>query len=133
MFLHVRAAVAPHTIIPESLSSKPADAKIQTPGATPFIISDTSARSVEVRLVTGSTHSEMNLVVYIPDVKLLFISDLFNPGFAPPDKPLTGFVAPFAKELYAWVVDRKLDVAIIAGGHGLGTATLATLKANAGR
>ena len=123
---------APHTVIPDTLSAKPTDAKIETAGATPFIIKDAGARTVEVRLVAKSTHSEMNLAVYIPDAKLLFTSDLYNPGFSAPDKPLTGFFAPFAQELYAWVVDQKLDIAIIAGGHGLGTATLANLKVHAG-
>lgn len=121
---------APHKARPDSLEQRPAQAKIQTVSGASFDISE-GARKVRV-LPLGTTHADGMLMVYVEDVQLVLVADLFSPGFFPTTMPIQGPFAGGAKELYMALTGSGLTVQNIVGVHGFGTATMATLKLNAG-
>jgi glyoxylase-like metal-dependent hydrolase (beta-lactamase superfamily II) len=68
-------------------------------------------QTLELRVITGSPHADPMVVAYIPSAHLLFESDLFFPG--------TGAAAtPASTHLFQTIRRLKLDVTMIAGGHG---------------
>jgi glyoxylase-like metal-dependent hydrolase (beta-lactamase superfamily II) len=125
------AFAAPHTVTPDDLQVTPVAPKLEPVGAAPFMITDTAARVVEAHAVTV-THSEGFVIAYVPDAKVVFVADIYNPGFAPPDMPLPVGQIEGAQELYSYIVDNALDVDFVAGAHGLGAVPLSVLQINAG-
>lgn len=127
---------ASHSVRPDALQQKPTTAKIQAVGSAGYEISDTglSLRKIKVMPVRNS-HAEGMLVVHVSDLALLFVADLYSPGFFPPNAviPVPAF-KQFATELYQVLTTdlKALSVLLVVGGHGAGTATVATLKLNAG-
>ena len=121
---------APHKARPDSLEMRPAQAKIQTVSGTPFDISE-GARKVRVVPLT-TTHADGMLMVYVEDIQLVMVADLYSPGFFPTTMAIQGPFAAGAKELYTSLMSSGLTVQNIVGVHGFGTATMATLKVNAG-
>ena len=98
-----------------------------------FDITD-GARTVSV-VPLDTEHADGNLVVYLPTLKLLFTSDLFNPGVFPGTIVIPDQFKPFrdwARDLYVGIQGLGLDVEQIAGGHGIGLGMLADLKTNSG-
>ena len=114
---------APHTIEPDELAQHPRAATIEgvAPLATRTLADAT--RPVQAFAIT-SNHAADMLVIYLPQQKILFVSDLFSPGL-PPNPPA-------AREVLDAVTGRSLAVTTIAGGHGFGIGTLADLQAAAG-
>lgn len=85
-------------------------------------------RVVEVMSVPNS-HALGMLIAYVPDEKLLFVTDLFSPG-----RPKTATrSAVSAKQLLSAVRFYNLDIDRIAGGHGRGIATIPDLEKGAAR
>lgn len=121
---------APHKARPDSLEQRPAQAKIQTVSSTSFDISE-GARKIRV-LPLSTTHADGMLMVYVEDVQLVMVADLFSPGFFPTTMPIQGPFAGGAKEFYMALMSSGVTVQNIVGVHGFGTATFATLKLNAG-
>lgn len=121
---------APHKARPDALEQKPTTAKIQTVGTTSYDITD-GARRVRVMPLTTS-HADGMLMVYVEDVQILLVADIYSPGFFPANMPIQGPFATGAKELYTALSTSGLTIQSIAGVHGAGTATLATLRTQAG-
>ena len=81
-------------------------------------------RTVELHPIQNSSHSAGALMVYLPEEKLLFQSDLFATG-AP---QLRGLPVLWSSELLGAITARGLDVKRIAGGHGLRVASIEELR-----
>ena len=121
---------APHTLAPDTLARAPRAVKVTAVGD--LLTLTGGGRTVTVYNVTQS-HSAGALVVYVEDAKLLFTSDLYNPGFnngpvqGGPDAP---FHDLYARELVRALTDLGLSQANLTtfvGGHG-GTGTWAELR-----
>ncbi|HWN69297.1 MAG TPA: MBL fold metallo-hydrolase [Haliangium sp.] len=113
---------APSTIVPDTLEMTPVQPKIvSVPDDGVFDLQDLGARVCAFPM--NSSHAEDMMLIYveIPGSETVFISDIFSPGFPP--NPVG------AGEVLATIQDHELTVAKIAGGHGMGTATLAELDA----
>jgi glyoxylase-like metal-dependent hydrolase (beta-lactamase superfamily II) len=110
---------APHSRVPDSLQREKKSAVIETVGTEKKTLTD-GKRTVEVYPVTTS-HSAGMLVAYLPQEKLLFVSDLFSPG-APRQ------IAAFCRELLDAVQKYHLPVAEIVGGHGNKVGALADVQ-----
>jgi len=71
--------------------------------------------------------------VCIPETGLAFNSDLFNPGFGPPDAPLPEPQRTFAAELLDAIQTNCPSTTGVLGSHGAPTpASIEVLTANAG-
>lgn len=127
-----RSLTTPHTSRPDTLQQKPTALRVQTVGDAALEIKDAS-RTIRVHKI-ANVHAEGMLVVHVMDEKLLFVADLYSPGFFPPDMPIPGLFGAGARDLYKAILDLKLDdpALRIIGAHGFGTANVATLKVNAG-
>lgn len=121
---------APHKARPDALEQRPTQARIQAVGSTAFDITE-GARKVRV-MPLATTHADGMLMVYVEDVQVLLVADLYSPGFFPTNMPIPGTFGAGAKELYAALMGSGLSVQTIAGVHGVGTSTMAILKVNAG-
>jgi len=110
---------APHTRVPDSLQRNPKPAVVETVGTEKKVLTD-GDRIVEVYSIRNS-HAEGMLVVYLPQEKLLFVSDLFSPGAS---RQLT----TACRELLEGLTQRDLKVDRIVGGHGNKLATMAELR-----
>src|SRR5215813_5302232 len=104
----------PKTIRPDSLA--------KAANVTPKIESEKGVkqlsdgeRTIELREIPN-LHSAGMLAAYLPNEKLLFVSDLFTPG-TPVDPTNTNGINN-AAALYAVLTDTKLNVDRIVGGHG---------------
>ncbi len=100
----------PHTLKPDALQNNPRVADIAPVTSFPLNLTD-NIRNVDIYPVTNS-HSSDLVVAYLPQARLLFVSDIFNPSgdFAAADLP---------PELLATIQQFSLDVGFIAGGHGV--------------
>ncbi len=107
---YTRAFGTARTLEPDELAAAPRAAAFDpvAPGAT-FVIPD-ATRPVRV-VAIASTHAADMVVAYVPSAKALFVSDIYSPGLPP---------NPYgAAELKAAIAAANLDVATIAGGHGI--------------
>ena len=118
----------PRTLVPDALSAHPMEAQVRVV-KEPIIIKG-SARNVEV-LPIETVHVEDMLVVYVPEERLLFTSDLLNPGLIP-TRGVGGWVfrtvidalipftmikaGTYAEDLTK--IFEKRTVEKIVGGHG---------------
>lgn len=110
---------APHSRVPDSLQREKKAAVIETVETDKKIVTD-GERTIEVYPVT-TAHSAGMLVTYLPQEKLLFVSDLFSPG-APRQ------IAAFSRELLEAVQQYNLQVGGIVGGHGNKVGSLAEVR-----
>lgn len=110
------------TVVPDTLSMTP-DAQpkiVSVPDDGSFELEDTNA-TVRALSMNSSHAKDMTLIyVDIAGSQTVFISDIFSPGF-PADPRAAG-------EVLAAIESNELAVAHIAGGHGVGTATLQQLQ-----
>jgi glyoxylase-like metal-dependent hydrolase (beta-lactamase superfamily II) len=83
---------------------------LQAYGAARKVITE-GDQTLELRVVTGSPHADPMVIAYVPGARVLFQSDLFFPGTG-------GGATPAATHLLQTIRLLKLDVAILAGGHG---------------
>ena len=72
-------------------------------------------RTIELRAIENP-HAKGMLAAYLPKEKLLFVSDLFTPGT--PVDPANEIGVANAAALYKAIIDQKLEVERIVGGHG---------------
>jgi glyoxylase-like metal-dependent hydrolase (beta-lactamase superfamily II) len=106
---------AEHTLVPDLLQRTPKEASLETVDTDKpdkKVLTD-DTRRVEI------SHAEDMLVVFLPQEKLLFVTDLFSPG-APYQ------VQTWSAELLAAIEHYGLDVERLVGGHG-GVAPIAEL------
>ena len=86
---------------------------------------DNPGRRIELHRIKND-HAEDMLVVYLPELKLLFNTDLFSPGQFGPG-PLPPVSKLLARQLYDEIGGLGLDVQTVVGGHGAAPATFADL------
>jgi glyoxylase-like metal-dependent hydrolase (beta-lactamase superfamily II) len=114
---------APSTIQPDTQSRKPGTPTIVTVPTGGSLRLDDAAHPV-VAYYLPNTHAADMLMFYLPGEKILFLSDLYNPG--------QGGFGNGPKELYTAITTTySLDVTKLTGGHG-NTGTMAELKQAAG-
>jgi glyoxylase-like metal-dependent hydrolase (beta-lactamase superfamily II) len=118
--LFSRAVRAARTIEPDELAVAPRSATILTVPAGGQLTLPDATRPVRL-VAVDSTHAADMVVAYAPTQRVLFVSDIFSPGF-PPNPP-------GAREVLAAIGASPIDA--IAGGHG-GVGTRAELEAAAG-
>ena len=117
-----RVAAAPYRMRPDALARNPRPAKIETISNRKRVIGD-GGRTIELYEV-GPLHTREMVIAYLPEEKILFQSDLFNPisvnGPDPieHDAPFHGVYDDNPARLYARIRELGLDVRTIAGSHG---------------
>jgi len=107
----------PRTLAPDLLSKSPklpvfetvSDKKVMTGGG----------KTLEIYFMKGTSHNVANLLVYMPNEKLVFWGDGYNPpeGNDPRDPVRT---PEQMIDLYRAITMNKLDVKTIAPAHGAG-------------
>ena len=108
----------PHTLAPDALSRNPRQASFVWV-ADRHIIGD-GARRLEIYHVPNG-HTANLLMSYVPQEKLLIITDIFNDFGEPrPNDPPPGVVSPYYAALGDRVRQLKLDIERIAPSHGKG-------------
>lgn len=107
-----RVFQAPHTLSPDRLSRANTPAKFETV-AEKHVLTD-GARTMEIYPISGNTHNEGSLMVYLPKEKILVEADAYSPrpGQPPPA------ASPFTVSLFDNIQRLKLDVNRIAPVHG---------------
>lgn len=120
----------PHTLDPDELARNPKPAtfiKVKSK----YVLSDGS-RSIEFYAIPGNSHSPDMLIAYMPDGKIVFEGDMYNPGLAPPrpDAPPPAAVQLIGDKefLRDALKQRNLDVEEFAPVHGSGPVPFANLQ-----
>jgi glyoxylase-like metal-dependent hydrolase (beta-lactamase superfamily II) len=103
----------PKTIRPDSLAKASLTPNIESVKGTKMLTD--GERTIELREIPNP-HSAGMLVAYLPNEKVLFVSDLFTPGT--PVDPTNRNGIDNAAALYAAVNGANLTVNRIVGGHG---------------
>ena len=111
----------PHTIVPDALARNPRPANFVWM-KDKHVLSDGS-RTLEIYHVENG-HAANLLMAYLPQEKLLFITDIFNDfGEARPNDPPPGIVSPYYGALGDRIRALKLDVQRLAPSHGKGVVS----------
>ena len=123
---------SPHALGPDALTRNPRQATIVWV-KDKYVLTD-GRRTLEIYHVPNG-HTANLLMSYIPQEKLLIITDIFNDFGEPrPNDPPSGLVSPYYAALGDRVRQLKLDVERIAPSHGRGVVTADRLwKALEGR
>lgn len=116
--LYRKVFAARHSIEPDALARTPKPATLRgvEPGDS-LTLQDQGEGSNEVRIYTVNTTHSADMVVAVAN-GVLFVSDIFSPGFPPS--------VPALRELRDTITQNEIGVDLIVGGHG-GAATLAQL------
>ncbi len=120
----------PHSVAPDRFEAAPKPVKV-VPVDTTFTIGDPE-RPIEIYRIPNS-HAEDMLITYLPKQKIMFVADLFGPDPATKGKVLEGEYRVWAAELYSAVRSLGLDVQVVVGAHGEGTATLDDVRKGGGQ
>src|SRR2546426_3390390 len=104
----------PKTIRPDSLA-KTGNSKFNIEAIKDVKPLTDGERTIELRAIENP-HAKGMLAAYLPKEKLLFVSDLFTPGT--PVDPANEIGVANAAALYKAIIDQKLDVERLVGGHG---------------
>ncbi|MDH5325336.1 MAG: MBL fold metallo-hydrolase [Gammaproteobacteria bacterium] len=105
---------AKHVIYPDLLSLLHKDFRLLEIEDEPFVFDD-GERRVQL-LQIDNRHAPGLLVPYIEDQKMIFVSDLYNPGAFP--VPLPPQFSYWGLDLYKDLQPRGLDIQTIVGAHG---------------
>jgi len=119
-------AAAKYTVVPDKLSREPRAPTIETFDRK-RVITD-GERSVELINAGESPHAKENVVVYLPQEKILFQGDLFYySGMAafPARDPSRDHVMKFFGD---WLIRNNLEPAQIYGFHDRGFATMKQVR-----
>ncbi len=113
------ALTSTHTLVPDELAKAASpEWRIEEVPADAELSLGEGGRSVKTRHVP-TVHSEDMLVIYLPDVRLLFESDIYiAPGVFPPHQPLPAPFGDWAQELRDGLATLEWKIDWIAGGHG---------------
>lgn len=121
-----KLAAARYTVIPDRFSRQPRPVKIETFDRK-HVITD-GERVVELISTGASPHSTENIVVYLPQEKILFQGDLFYySGMTafPAKDPSRDRVMKFFGD---WLIKNKIEPARIYGFHDRGFATMKQVR-----
>jgi glyoxylase-like metal-dependent hydrolase (beta-lactamase superfamily II) len=121
-----KLAAAKYNIMPDRFSRQPGRAVIET-FAGKRVITD-GERSVELINVGASPHATENVVVYLPQERILFQGDLFYySGLTsfPAKDPSRDRVMKFFAD---WLIKSKLEAVQIYGFHDRGFATMTQVR-----
>ena len=113
------ALASSHALVPDQLSdvASPAWRIEAVPADGEFSLGE-GGRSVKARHVP-TIHNEDMLVVYLPEVQLLFESDIYiAPGVFPPHQPLPAPFRDWAQGLRDGLAPLDWKIEWLAGGHG---------------
>jgi glyoxylase-like metal-dependent hydrolase (beta-lactamase superfamily II) len=115
----------PRTIAPDLLSKSPKPAVFETVSDKKVMTDGT--KTIEIYFMKGTAHNVANLIVYMPNEKLVFWGDGYNPpeGTDPRDLART---TEQAMDLYRTITMNNLDVRTIAPAHGSGAKPFDNLK-----
>jgi|GEM_PF-833072 len=115
----------PHELVPDSLEQAPVPVTLTPVPASGMTI---EGATVTIELYTiPNSHSEGMLAVYLPELQLVFQSDLYSPKLFPPNVMLPEPQLTWSTEFHTALLDLGLEVQTIIGGHGLGVGSLAEL------
>jgi glyoxylase-like metal-dependent hydrolase (beta-lactamase superfamily II) len=119
----------PHTISPDLLSKSPKAATFETVSDKKMMTDGT--KTIELYFMKGTSHNVANLIVYMPNEKLVFWGDGYNP---PEGNDARDFVRTpeQAADLYRVITTNNLDVRTIAPAHGAGAKPFDNLKKQIG-
>jgi glyoxylase-like metal-dependent hydrolase (beta-lactamase superfamily II) len=119
---------APRTIEPDALARAPRAARFEwVRERGRYVISD-GRRTLEVHHVPNG-HAANLLMSYVPQERLLLITDIFNDFGQPrPNDPPPGVVSPYYAALGDRIRELKLDVQQLAPSHGKGPLPVAVLQ-----
>src|SRR5687767_4407542 len=121
-----KLSAAKYTVIPDRFSRQPGPARIETFDRK-RVITD-GERSVELISTGESAHSTENVVVYLPQEKILFQGDLFyysGMSAFPARDPSRDRVMKFFGE---WLIRNNIEPARIYGFHDRGFATMKEVR-----
>ena len=121
-----KLATAKYTVVPDKLSRQPGATRIETFDRK-RIITD-GERSVELINVGESPHAKENVIVYLPQEKILFQGDLFYySGMTafPAKDPSRDRTMKFFGE---WLIKNNVEPAQIYGFHDRGFATMKQVR-----
>jgi glyoxylase-like metal-dependent hydrolase (beta-lactamase superfamily II) len=115
----------PRTIAPDLLSKSPKAATFETMSDKKVMTDGT--KTIELYFMKGTAHNVANLIVYMPQEKLVFWGDGYNPpeGDQIRDPART---PEQAIDLYRIITMNNLDVRTIAPAHGSGAKPFDNLK-----
>jgi glyoxylase-like metal-dependent hydrolase (beta-lactamase superfamily II) len=113
-----RALGSPHTLVPDELEAvaNPEWRIEAVPADGEFSLGE-NGQSLKARHVP-TVHSEDMLVIYLPEARLLFVSDIYFPGFFPPHQPLPAPFGDWTQGLRDGLAALDWKIERIAGGHG---------------
>ena len=111
---------APHALAPDALSKNPKSASfVWVKDNGKYVITD-ATRTLEIYHVPNG-HAANLLMSYLPQEKLLLITDIFNDFGEPrPNDTPAGIVSPYYAALRDRIRALKLDVTKLAPSHGRG-------------
>ncbi len=113
-----RALNSLHNLVPDELAGvESPEWQIETVASDGEFNLRSDGRSIMARHVP-TVHNEDMLVVYIPESRLLFVSDIYFPAGFPPGQPLPGPFGVWSQELREQLPAFGWDIGWIAGGHG---------------
>lgn len=107
-----RMAAAPHTIKPDALSRAPRKPTIEV--FTGKRVFTDGKRTIELHDIGPTPHAKEILVAYLPNERVVFVSDLFSIPLEGPVPPAGANVRQFAQK----IKQLGLKVDRIAPGHG---------------
>ena len=121
---HVRTA-RPRTIAPDSLSKAPKPAVFET--LTDKKVMSGGGKTLELYFMKDTSHNMYNLLVYLPQHKLAFWGDGYNPPEGNEVRDL-GRTPEQGIDLYRVITMNNLDVKTIAPAHGAAPKPFDNLK-----
>ena len=117
---------SPHALGPDALSRNPRQANFVWM-KDKHVLTDGN-RTLEIYRVPNG-HADNLLMSYVPQEKLLLITDIFNDFGEPrPNDPPPGIVSPYYAALGDRIKTLKLDVERIAPSHGTGVMSADVLR-----
>jgi glyoxylase-like metal-dependent hydrolase (beta-lactamase superfamily II) len=117
----------PRTIAPDMLSKSPRPAAFETVSDGGKKVMTDGTKTIELYHMKGTSHNVANLLVYMPNEKLVYWADGYNPpeGNDPRD---FGRTPEQMIDLYRVITMNNLDVRTIAPAHGAGARPFDNLK-----
>ena len=107
----------PYTIAPDALAGNSQPAKFEYV-QDKHVLTD-GTRTMEIHWIEGNQHAANMLLSYLPNEKLLIVTDIFNKFYVPrPNDPPPGYASPYTMNLWENIQRLGLDVEHIAPGHG---------------
>ena len=115
----------PRTIAPDSLSKAPKSAVFDTVSDKKVLSG--GGKTIELYYMKGTSHNMYNLLVYMPQEKLAYWGDGYNPPEGNDARDL-GRTPEQGIDIYRVITMNNLDVKTIAPAHGAGPKPFDNLK-----